>query len=200
MIRLFLLLLMFYPSHLLAEPWPQVAQVIGVSADDHLNIRQGPSINTKVIGRFEPTQSGIEVIATSGDGRWAQVNAGEQSGWAALRFLKVLATQVGVPERFYCRGTEPFWAANFERKQMTFSSPGADERKILTSEWLSSSNQPGRFAAVSHTSTGSQTTTILSRAQCSDGMSDRAYGFMLDLVFRLNGSPTHLTGCCSLTK
>lgn len=200
MIRLISVLLMCHPCVLMADTWPKLVRVIGVSSESYLNIRQGPSIGDKIIGRFEPHQSTIEVVAESADSDWAQVNLGEQAGWVSLRYLKILAAQPTIPGQLHCRGTEPFWAASFDNQNLSFSSPEIDGVKIRTSEWLPSSNTPGRYSTTSHSASESQSTAVLSRAQCSDGMSDRAYGFSLDLIFKADGSNTHLTGCCSLTK
>ena len=59
----------------------------GVAANDLLNIRAAPSANAEIIGTLSPRARHIEVVGYDDTGRWAQINTGEISGWAALRFL-----------------------------------------------------------------------------------------------------------------
>ncbi|MDZ7676209.1 MAG: SH3 domain-containing protein [Acidimicrobiales bacterium] len=67
--------------------------VVGVAADDELNIRAGPSVDFEVIGTAGPNQTGL--IAT-GENRqlesgaiWARIElpGGDPAGWANTAFL-----------------------------------------------------------------------------------------------------------------
>ncbi|KQV64590.1 hypothetical protein [Rhizobium sp. Root1220] len=76
-------------------------------------------------------------------------------------------------------GTEPFWAVRIRADAVTFSRPGKDDVK---------SANPGPVTveggAVWTVGGGpSPFKLTLLKAECSDGMSDRNYGFRATLVF-----------------
>lgn len=66
--------------------------VVGVAADDVLNVRAGPGVDFDVVATLDPTSDG-EAIATGtnrqldGGAIWAEVRIGDVSGWANTAFL-----------------------------------------------------------------------------------------------------------------
>lgn len=195
MIRAMALLLALGPVAAVAEVYPALHDVTGVAADDVLNIRVKPSADAPVVGRLAPDATGVEVVAVQ-DG-WAVVNTGEGTGYAALRFL----ARTNAPDwptlkaPLTCLGTEPFWSLQID--------PAMGETRFQTPE-----DAAARIAALGTTWPGlpwSQTAAValpdglavLSTAECSDGMSDRAYGIAADL-FLTGPDRTRLSGCCTL--
>ena len=210
MIRLLALLVALLPMPGLAqEHFPALYSATGVAADDVLNVRAEPSASAPIIGAFGPVQSSIEVIAAP-TGGWGQVNTGEASGWVSMRFLRRAPGQewepggtLGIsPVPLECFGTEPFWSLHLsDGDLMTFTDPfdgdGAPQPGIFSPVWGSASTAKFGFTG-SRDDGQAYFTGILSRALCSDGMSDRLYGLSIDLV-RETPLGTRLdTGCCRL--
>lgn len=64
--------------------------VVGVAADDTLNVRAGPGTDYPVAFMLEPLANDIRATGhnrTVGEDTWAEVDAGGRSGWASFRFL-----------------------------------------------------------------------------------------------------------------
>lgn len=178
-----------------AEEFPALYMVTGVAADDVLNIRAKPDAKSDVIGSFDPDATGIEVVATSG--RWALVNTGEGSGYAALRFLE---REPGpdwnsLQTPMTCVGTEPFWSLMIDpvALEATHASPDTPNGQGMDIDHLWPAT-PWAPAAAVGLPVG---TVVLQPAQCSDGMSDRSYGIRVD-AFLGTPATTRLSGCCLL--
>lgn len=67
--------------------------VIGVEADDVLNVRAGPGVDFDVVAELDPLADGI--VATGhnrsvDDGFWAEVTVDGETGWANVMFLSHL--------------------------------------------------------------------------------------------------------------
>lgn len=183
------------------DDWPALFDVSGVTADDRLNIRKAPDAASPIIGTFSPGAKGIEVIRPNDRETWGQVNLGEGSGWVSLRFMKRQPGQWfgSVPAIRRCFGTEPFWQLSIADGQAsTFATPdGQQPVKVLSV--LPSQNNPGHSAFLGKMGTSDLALT-LRHGQCSDGMSDRAYGIEVDLLLRsAGGAGTLFSGCCSLS-
>jgi len=201
--HLALLLCLLFPGIATAQALPALYDVVGVAADDVLNIRAAPSASASIIGALAQTAKSVEVVALSADGKWAQVNTHEASGWAALRFLRAQ----GGPDWFAlrsdltCFGTEPFWSFYLDPAQNSVHLNTPDEEgpeQDIVSHWLGSRWQP--VAAMQFGSEDSGGVAVLRGQSCSDGMSDRAFGLSLDLFLQpsANGPAASLHGCCSL--
>lgn len=201
--HLALLLCLLFPGIAAAQALPALYDVIGVAADDVLNIRAAPSASASIIGGLAQTATGVEVVAFSADGKWAQVNTHEASGWSSLRFLR----PQGRPDWFAlrsdlrCFGTEPFWSFYLDAAQETVHLNTPDEEgpeQDILSHWLGSRWQP--VAAMQFASDGGDGMAVLRAQACSDGMSDRAFGLTLDLFLQKSstGPAASLHGCCSL--
>ena len=179
---------------------PTLFDVTGVRADDVLNIRAAPSAEAPIIGAFAPDARDIEVVAHDTSGRWAQVNTDGESGWVALRYL---AYQVGVwddgrlPPTLQCLGTEPFWSLAPEGRRLVLATPEGD-----TSFALDSVLSTGVFRGPTRALVGSREdrriVAAITPAQCSDGMSSRAYGLGATIVLDEPHGDRMLSGCCSI--
>lgn len=68
--------------------------VVGVAADDVLNVRSGPGVDFDVIAELEPLATGV--VATGhnrsldGEGFWSEIAAAGETGWANVAFLSHL--------------------------------------------------------------------------------------------------------------
>ena len=177
---------------------PTLFDVVDVAEGDVLNIRSGPGTGFEVIGTLRHDATRVEVVAHDHSGRWAQVNTGERSGWASLRYL-AYRTDVwepgAVPQGFSCFGTEPFWSIDTAR----FATPEDPDAAVETTAILDTGifRDPRRVLVA----TGDERRFTLSATPqaCSDGMSDRAFGLGALLVIEAEGeAPAILAGCCSI--
>lgn len=175
-----------------AQDLPAVYAVAGVASDDRLNIRAEPSADAPVIGSYAPDRTRIEVLALSPAGNWGLVGQPEGNGWVAMRFLVAEATdETALPHPFRCVGTEPFWGVDVDGGMASFSTPEGREPLTLVSQGTAAN---GVFAALTGPG-GSDWAMIAVHGQCSDGMSDRIYGWQT-MVWR--GNDTVLSGCCTM--
>lgn len=198
-----LCLALAFPVAATAEVLPALFDVEGVAANDVLNVRIAPDAASAIVGSLPPGQSGVEVMAVNEDGKWAQVNVGEGSGWVARRFLKERAGPVWYSNEtaLVCFGTEPFWSLEVDGpgQSASLDFPDAESGPMdILQHW------PGeewrQVAALQFaTQTGGGFAAIRAEA-CSDGMSDRAFGLAVDVFLRGEMTPgfTALRGCCSL--
>ena len=197
MLRLWLIwLALAVPVH--ASDLPALFRVSGVQAGDLLNVRAGPGVGFAVIDALAPA-SRIEVVALSPDGRWGLLNSGEQSGWAAMRFLtreEGEGWQSGA-RPLACFGTEPFWRVNLflptHRAEVFFPGEGGFELVLDTAPLPATAFPPTLAIPFSGAREG---VAVLRGALCSDGMSDRRFGIEAQLYWR--GDAGGLSGCCML--
>ena len=196
MIRLVALILCLIPFALRAEVYPALHDVTGVAADDVLNIREAPDAASPVIGTLAPDARGVEVILV--EEGWALINAGEQSGYADLRYLVRSAGQNwnALQSPLTCLGTEPFWSLEIdppagETRFWTPEGP-APEIAAISTTWPGALWSPAAAVALP------DGLAVLAPAFCSDGMSEQSYGIAVDL-FLHSGDRQRLSGCCRLT-
>jgi uncharacterized membrane protein len=178
-----------------AFDYPALHSVVGVAADDLLNVREAPSTSSPVIAALRHTASGVEIIKTTEDGKWGLINVAERTGWTAMQHL---AKTVDAAQNTQCFGTEPFWNASFGALA-SFERAGKPAQDYPTLVTTNSANRTDRFAAVAQGPSGQlvATTTV---KECSDGMSDRLYGLSVELLVQSTGGWAQYSGCCSLTK
>lgn len=178
-----------------AEVLPAFYQVTGVAAEDVLNIRAEPDAGSPIVGGLPPNATGVEVVAIQGN--WAVVSTGENTGYAALRYLRrspgpdwnALETPLS------CLGTEPFWSLLIDpaRGETRFRTPEDEDHRTspIAASWPA---LPwGRSAALALP----DSLAVLTPAECSDGMSDNRYGIAVDL-FPTRPDGARLSGCCRL--
>jgi len=193
------IVLALVPLAAAAGPLPSRFDVTGVGGGDALNVRAEPTTAAPVVATLSAGARGVEVVALDPSGGWGRVNAGEGSGWVALRFLREEADvwQAGaVPSGLRCFGTEPFWSLVPDGATARVDRPEGSDSFALTTLGLDLSADPRR-ALLLRGDAGSITATITPEA-CSDGMSDRAFGLAVLMVLEGPGAPRLLSGCCSV--
>lgn len=77
--------------------------VVGVAADDTLNVRTGPGTDYPVAFTLEPLANDIRATGHNriGEGAWAEVDVGGRTGWASLAFLLQPGLVDDVTARWY---------------------------------------------------------------------------------------------------
>jgi uncharacterized membrane protein len=194
---------LFAPVIALAEP--HYARVSGVASDDVLNIRAQPDAGSADIGDLAHDAVGIEVLGFDSTGDWARIGLGESDGWIASRFLEpVEMTTLGessIPVGLSCSGTEPFWALGLQEATGTYSHPEDGDSEFVLDSVAVAEGYLGSPALVTLATEDSRVieATILG-AECSDGMSDRSYGWTVTMQLIAPGQRRFLTGCCHLPR
>lgn len=180
---------------------PTLFDVTDVADNDVLNIRETPSASAAIIGTLAPHARNIEVVGYDSTGRWARINTAERSGWVALRYL---AYQVDVwtpdtlPVTLQCLGNEPFWSFRPSGDTVVFSTPDTPETVMNIEQVLTTGAFRDPRRSVLAESESSSFTAIIVPMECSDGMSDRAYGLDVTLILQGRSARQMLTGCCSI--
>lgn len=192
----FALALMLAALPLRAQDFPALYNVVDVASDDVLNVRAGPGASNDILAAFSHNSTNIEVLYTNETGRWGRVNAGDQAGWTSMRYLARVPGQNSslFPNRLWCAGTEPFWSMRLQDGIFTYAAPDtppADEPV----DWA---GQSANIGANAYGFSTPSTTGSVVRTACSDGMSDRDYGFALHAVRFGYDGPGMLSGCCTL--
>ncbi len=189
--------LMGLPQILGAQEFPAAFQVTNVAKDDSLNIRSEPSAASDILDQMGPFSTTVEVLGLSDDGKWGRVGLSEGNGWVAMRYLEPTPPldPFQVPRPFSCFGTEPFWSISLYPQGPEYHSPDTGAVPMdLMSEAVSSQ---GYLFKLREGPT-LERTLIVSRGQCSDGMSDREYGFSTHMFLESPEGNGTFVGCCTL--
>lgn len=67
--------------------------VVGVEADDTLNVRSGPSVDFEVVAELDPLAEGMNATGHNrslDDGFWAEIDVDGTVGWANVKYLAQL--------------------------------------------------------------------------------------------------------------
>jgi uncharacterized membrane protein len=201
--RLLAALLLLATPAAAQDALPILADVTGVAADDVLNVRGAPDASAEIVGTLAPDMRGVEVVGLDPSGGWGQVNTGESSGWAAMRFL---ASREGIwragalPEGLTCFGTEPFWSLRPGGGRLVLATPEGPERDMALSAALDIGIDGDPQRALVAEDADGRLTVGITPAACSDGMSDRGFGLAALVVREGGGAAELLTGCCSLGR
>lgn len=201
--RLVLLSAMVFAGAAAAQDLPALYAVRNVAANDVLNIRAEPNGDAAQIGTLAPAAKGVEVVALSKDGKWAQVNAAETAGWVALRYLQreSAINWTTLDGNLTCSGTEPFWSLTYDgaQKNMYFSEMG-QENIGLWIDWKTAAAGRSGIVAMQIKGPSREGFATLRAASCNDGMSDKQMGIAVEFFLRgVNGSAAPalgLSGCC----
>lgn len=189
-------------AHADLELFPALYDVTGVASDDVLNVRAGTGASHPIIESLAYNDRHIEIIKLSADGKWGQIGYPEANGWASMHYLQRQVGQSGpsLPRPISCGGNEPFWSINFSQGGNEFTEPGQMPH-ILPTVWegIPDGMPPVSYGIKMAGGTG-EINAVVTRSQCSDGMSDRAYGFEINALLSGAIGNRMLTGCCALQR
>ncbi|GAB5438674.1 COG3650 family protein [Falsiruegeria mediterranea] len=194
MMRFWVILLALWPGAIWAVTLPQLHDVTGVASDDVLNVRQEAGASSDKVAELAHDATNVEVVDRSPDGKWGLVNSGEVSGWVSLRYLAPHAENPDVPigRTLSCSGTEPFWSLEIEQgHQARFDGLGLQAVSMTADILQQARGRTDRFSLT----VGLSGVAMVRAQQCSDGMSDRAYGLDVDY---LHQDGVLYSGCCNL--
>jgi uncharacterized membrane protein len=193
---LVLMLLLSCPAAF-AQGLPAAFQVSGVAQGDVLNIRAEPKVSALSIGSIQPFAQNVEVLEKSGDGKWGLVGLPEGNGWVSLAHLRTMPSPPPhqVPRPLSCFGTEPFWSVSLYPRGAEFNSP--DTGMVPMTELHEAVSDQGYLVTLQEGPTLDRT-LIITRESCSDGMSDRRYGFATRMFLEAPDGNAAFSGCCTL--
>ena len=180
-----------------AQNLPAQFGVNGVAQDDRLNIRAEPAASAEIIGEIYAYDVAVEVLRLSDDGKWGMVGAGERNGWVSMRFLKYepYPEPYSIPRPLTCGGTEPFWSIGLTPRGSEFQTPDIPRTDIeVKSEGVANQG----FYALAEEGPTRVYNLHVTRQICSDGMSDREFGWAASLFIESPDGNQMLTGCCTL--
>ena len=188
---------LIWPGVLPAQDLPASFSVTGVAADDVLNIRREPSSQSEIIGQLGPYTINIEVLALSENGKWGKVGVPEGNGWVAMAFLDPIppTDPNHVPRPLSCLGTEPFWSVSLYPRGAEYNSPDTGAIPLTVTEEAVA--REGFFVRLEEGPSLIHT-LIVTREACSDGMSDRSYGFATRMFVEAPDGNQAVSGCCTL--
>lgn len=187
----------------LAEP--TYHRVTGVAADDVLNIRAAPRATSADIGDLAHDAHRIEVFEFDASGNWAHIAQNGRDGWVSARFLArdevaTLADST-VPVGLVCSGTEPFWALDLHGTEARYSLPGdGDTDFALDSVDVAEGHSGSPALITASADTKEVIEATVTGITCSDGMSDRSYGWTMTMQLGKPGQQRFLKGCCHLPR
>ena len=182
---------------------PTLFDVQGVASGEVLNIRQGPDAASEIIGTLARDAKAVEVVGLDRSGKWGQVNAGESAGWVAMRYLAYRSDvwEPGkLPAGLVCSGTEPFWSFQVQDGILVWQQP--DHKAMLPGVQVLDTGafrdpRRGLFVKEDH----DLLTATITPAQCSDGMSDMAYGLQTIVIRQSrDAAPVMYSGCCRILR
>ena len=183
--------------------------VTGVAADDTLSVRAGPAASAEKIGELAANAEAVEITATNPEGTWGRMIWYEGDGWVSMRFLSPAPVETyfdtgpgretAVPIGLSCGGNEPFWGLHFENPtRLTYSSPETSPVPVTIGAVHVAAGRRGLPVSYRLAAPEFDAVAIVSEAACSDTMSDRTYGYQINLWTESETGAALRTGCCWL--
>lgn len=199
MTRWIMALLLCLPTALTAaaQDLPAAFAVKDVAAEDVLNIRAAPNALADVVGKIAPFAMNVEVLEITTDGTWGLVGLPEGNGWVSIRYLDPmpLPDTGQVVRPLSCFGTEPFWSVSLYLRGAEFHSP---DTGAVPMSVMHEAVAPSGFLFTLEEGPTLDRTLIVTREGCSDGMSDRRFGFAVRMFKEAPDGNEILSGCCTL--
>ena len=190
-------MLALLPMGVAGQTFPAAFSVTGVAADDMLNIRAEPSADADILGQIGPYALNIEVLELTANGKWGKVGIPEGNGWVSMAYLDLIPpTDPALVQRpLSCKGTEPFWAVGLFPGGAEYNSPDTGAVPLTVTHESVAPN--GALITLEEGPSLTHTLVVL-REACSDGMSDRAYGFSTRMFTQAPDGNMTAQGCCTL--
>ena len=180
---------------------PAYFDVVGVAENDVLFLREKPDAASPVLGQLSPHRRNVEIVGLSEDGKWGQLTEGEGNAWVTMRYLKRVPGQAdeALPEKLSCFGSEPFWVLRLNGESSAFDE--LDGKEVpLSPVWSGKAEgqPPTEFGLTLKGADGAQVHAVIGRGLCSDGMSERTYGYSIRAILSGSLGKRMMSGCCTL--
>lgn len=182
-----------------AQAQPAVYRVVNVDSHDVLNVRRTPSPTSALVGSLPPGASRVEVLETRHG--WGRVLLRGAEGWVSLAYLaedeRPDIPGQSAPGGFACAGTEPFWGLEIDaggQGRFNDAMSMGEERGLEVSDVRTAR---GRMYPFVYRFEGEVTGfALVSPQACSDGMSERGYGWRVSADVEDGEGRRLLDGCC----
>ena len=188
----------------LVQADPSYHRVTGVAAQDTLNVRAAPSADSEDIGDLAHDAQMVEVLGFDANRDWARISLAERDGWVAARFLApdsvVTIGDSAIPVGLSCTGTEPFWGLSLSADAGTYSQPAEPDASMAVTQSRVAEGRSGSPLYLRLSGDDYSATAIVSGTMCSDGMSDRSYGWTINARITGPDADRFVTGCCHLPR
>lgn len=195
----------------------QSYSVTGVAMEDTLNMRayaprSGSVSSVPVVGRIPA--DGVNIRGTgnavdTGGSVWLEIEYEGVRGWVNSRFLAEAVPGGATPPpadgqigKLSCGGTEPFWSMTIRRGRARFEDPngfaGTRVTRYTVSRWIKARGSLSDHVIYMRRDKGGRPGVATARytGRCSDGMSDRNYGY--EFMFHDGVDMENAwSGCCS---
>jgi len=178
---------------------PAVYRVVNVDSGDVLNVRRTPSPTSAIVGSLPPGAERVEVLETRHG--WGRILMRGAAGWVSLAYLaedeRAMIEGYTAPGGFSCAGTEPFWGL-----AIGMNGTGAFNDAVTLGEERSfaigdARTAQGRFYPyVYHFDGEASGFAVIEPRACSDGMSEREYGWHVVADIGDGEGRRLLDGCC----
>lgn len=197
-----MLLLASTSAHADSQLLPAFYKVTGVASNDVLNVRSGTGTSHPIIEYLAYNDRHIEIVRLSDDRKWGLIGYPGGSGWASMRYLKRQSGQSAsnLPQPLSCGGNEPFWNLTFSQNGNRFTEPGQVAHNLATTWQGTPAGMRPISYGVKMAGGNDAISAVISRRQCSDGMSDKAYGFTINALLSGGVGNRMLAGCCALKR
>lgn len=167
-----------------------------------LTLRSAPSEAAGRITSMPSDREGIEVLALSEDGQWAESHFGHNPAWIPLARLSRQSDPMAQDPPLTCYGVLPFWALSLPTRFFAeFEQPEQPHQpwQITGTSAAEGPNGPTRvwtFAGEER-----RANLVMRREACTLPMTERRFGLSATLTTVENMGEVHLhLGCCSLTS
>lgn len=178
---------------------PALYRVVNVDSHDVLNVRQTPSPTSAIVGELPPGTARVEVLEARHG--WGRILMRGGAGWVSLAYLAEMErTDIAghtAPGGFSCAGTEPFWGLEVGMDgdgRFNDAMTLGEERDFRVTD---ARTARGRFYPYVYRFEGEAGGfAVIAPQACSDGMSDRAYGWHVVADIGDGEGRRLLDGCC----
>jgi len=186
---------------------PQIYQVTGISAGAHLNVRSAPTTNSADIGDLDSNVQ-VEVLELDASEEWGRILYNEDNGWVFMRYLQPSSLPTirdsALPVGMLCSGTEPFWYLDLSSdEQVSLSILDSVDTFPATIDSIRRMVEWQQFpVAIRASSSNARIAAVIDNGSCTDNMTDRDYGRVIELVLENSDTSADdvsvLSGCCYL--
>lgn len=178
---------------------PALYRVVNIDSTDVLNVRRTPSPTSAIVGALPPGAERVEVLETRHG--WGRILMRRGEGWVSLAYLaeteRAAIEGHAAPGGFSCAGTEPFWGLDIGvdgTGAFNDAMTVGEEREFRIED---ARTARGRFYPyVYHFDGEASGFAVIAPQACSDGMSERGYGWHVVADIGDGEGRRLLDGCC----
>ncbi len=176
----------------------QYLKVIGVAADDTLNLREAAAGKSKTVYKLAHNANGMLKLGDSNG--WVKLSYKEHVGWAYGKYLQSTIAPGVMPEisnELFCLGTEPHWILKTDNNKLKYKKYDDQAEYLFNSSFEKNIKEMGvwTFSATNPEVPASSISIVIKHnEQCSDEMSDDKYTYSIKVNDKEMGV---LNGCCN---